>query len=57
LSIAKKKLNAEESKLEMNKSKFGGKIVTEITKASTFYSAEQYHQHYNKKMKEKYGIG
>jgi len=51
------KLNAEESKLEMNKSKFGGKIVTEITKASTFYSAEQYHQHYNKKMKEKYGIG
>ena len=40
----------------MNIDKFKGGIVTEITKASTFYFAEEYHQNYNKKMKEQYGI-
>lgn len=40
----------------LNKEKFKGKIVTEITKATTFFPAEEYHQHYNRKMKKKYGI-
>ena len=40
----------------LNKEKFKGKIVTEITKATAFYPAEEYHQHYNIKMKKKYGI-
>ena len=40
----------------MNKNKFNGKIVTEINKFSTFFEAEEYHQHYNKKLKQKYGI-
>ena len=47
---------AEQSKLNMNKNKFNGKIVTEINKLSTFFEAEEYHQHYNKKLKQKYGI-
>ena len=47
---------AEESKLQMNKEKFNGKIVTEINKFSTFFPAEEYHQNYNKKLKKKYGI-
>ncbi len=47
---------AEESKLQMNKEKFNGKIVTEINKFSTFFPAEEYHQNYNKKLKQKYGI-
>jgi peptide methionine sulfoxide reductase MsrA len=37
--------------------KFNGTIVTEITKSSTFYPAEKYHQKYNEKMKKQYGIG
>ena len=40
----------------LNKEKFKGKIITEITKATTFFPAEEYHQHYNRKMKKKYGI-
>jgi peptide-methionine (S)-S-oxide reductase len=40
----------------LNKEKFKEKIVTEITKATTFFPAEEYHQHYNRKMKKKYGI-
>ena len=40
----------------LNKEKFKGKIVTEIIKATTFFPAEEYHQHYNRKMKKKYGI-
>ena len=47
---------AEQSKLNMNKNTFNGKIITEIKKFSTFFEAEEYHQHYNKKLKQKYGI-
>ena len=50
------KIIAEESRTKMNTDKFKGQIVTEITQASTFYFAEEYHQNYNKKMKEQYGI-
>jgi peptide-methionine (S)-S-oxide reductase len=50
------KIKSEESKKNLNINKFNGKIVTEITKATTFYPAEEYHQHYNLKMKKKYGI-
>ena len=50
------RIKSEESKINLNINKFNGKIVTEITKATTFYPAEEYHQHYNLKMKKKYGI-
>jgi len=50
------KIIAEESRTKMNTDKFKGQIITEITQASTFYFAEEYHQNYNKKMKEQYGI-
>ena len=50
------KIVAEESKAKMNAGKFKGEVITEITQASTFYFAEEYHQNYNKKMKEQYGI-
>ncbi len=48
---------AEQSKIKMNNEQFNGTIVTEITKSSTFYPAEKYHQKYNEKMKKQYGIG
>jgi len=41
---------AEESKKIMNEKIFSNKIVTEITQASKFYSAEDYHQKYLKKL-------
>ena len=50
------RIKSEESKKNLNINKFNGKIVTEITKATTFCPAEEYHQHYNLKMKKKYGI-
>jgi len=50
------RIKSEESKKNLNINKFNGKIVTEIAKATTFYPAEEYHQHYNLKMKKKYGI-
>ena len=51
-----RRLDAEESKSEINTKQYNERVVTEITKYSIFYTAEEYHQHYNKKMKEKYGI-
>ena len=54
-NIEQKKIS-ENSINTLNKEKFEGKIVTEITKATTFFPAEEYHQHYNRKMKKKYGI-
>lgn len=50
------RIEAEESKSEINTNQYNGRVVTEITKHFIFYTAEEYHQHYNKKMKEKYGI-
>ena len=41
------KTTAEKYKLELNKSNaFGKPVVTEITRAKTFYVAENYHQDY-----------
>ena len=50
------RIKSEESKKKLNINKFNGKIVTEITKATAFNHAEENHQHYNLKMKKKYGI-
>ncbi len=46
----KQKKAAEKMKDSLNNSqKYDRAIVTEITKAETFYQAEEYHQHYLKK--------
>ncbi|MDO9452320.1 MAG: peptide-methionine (S)-S-oxide reductase MsrA [Stagnimonas sp.] len=37
---------------ELNASTFGGKIVTEVLPAATFWRAEEYHQRYNEKHPE-----
>ena len=46
----KQKEIAEESKADLNNSnRYKNKIATEITKADTFYKAEEYHQKYLQK--------
>lgn len=46
---------AEKSKLELEKSgRFGKPIITEITKLTAFYEAEDYHQDYYKKSSLRY---
>lgn len=40
---------AERVKAELDASKFGGRIVTEVVPAQTFWRAEEYHQKYGYK--------
>jgi methionine-S-sulfoxide reductase len=43
------KKEAEQVIADLNKSKFGGKIVTTLEAATTFWPAEDYHQKYTEK--------
>ena len=46
---SEKQKKEAQSSLKKEQKKIKGKIVTEITKSSNFYDAEEYHQNYNKK--------
>jgi methionine-S-sulfoxide reductase len=51
----KQRKTAEKSKADLEKSKrFSKPIIVPITKATRFYPAEEYHQHYFKKDPERY---
>ena len=43
------KAAAERVTAEVNRGRFGGKIVTQIVPAATFWRAEEYHQKYGQK--------
>ncbi|MFY9233482.1 MAG: peptide-methionine (S)-S-oxide reductase MsrA [Fimbriimonadaceae bacterium] len=45
----KQKATASKAIAQLNKSKFDGKIVTEVVKAPEFWMAEAYHQQYSEK--------
>ncbi|MDA1107168.1 MAG: peptide-methionine (S)-S-oxide reductase MsrA [Proteobacteria bacterium] len=54
-STPQQKAIAEQSKTALEKNKpFKGKIVTEITQATTFYAAEEYHQNFYRKNPVRY---
>ena len=44
-----KQIALNSKKVQNNSDKFKGRIVTEITQASNFYRAEEYHQKYLQK--------
>lgn len=54
VSSPEQKRIAEESKAELEKGPLKGRIVTPIRDATTFWPAEDYHQHYSDKNPEAY---